>query len=165
MESLVWLHFVDLKSDLSQPTRSGNSERITKSVLAFFLDFSSSFPAYPISFLFYPVHLLPPHIRRIPPRKSKFTTNSDILMFWTVSWRVLVPCMSFCFSARSSCGCSSGSRTSCGGWRRSWPPRTCEYASWNWSSTTWRTLAPTTCDLSASWTGKAASFAPSSDLQ
>lgn len=55
----------------------------------------------------------------------------------------------------SSCGCSSGSRMSCGGWRRNWPPRTSEYASWNSSSTTWRTLAPTTPDLLDSWTGKA----------
>lgn len=69
------------------------------------------------------------------------------------------------FSFRSSCGCSSGSRMNCDGWRRNWPPRTCEYASWSWSSTTWRTLAPTTSDLSAFWTGKAASFAPNSDLQ
>lgn len=52
---------------------------------------------------------------------------------------------------RSSCGCSSGSRTSCGGWRMRWLLRTCEFGSWSWSWTTWRTLAPTTPDLYRNW--------------
>lgn len=67
--------------------------------------------------------------------------------FTPACWSVFVSCVSVCLSPRSSCGCSSGSRMSCGGWRRSWPPRTCEYANWSSSSTTWRTLAPTTSDL------------------
>lgn len=79
-------------------------------------------------------------LSRLPLFYSSLTFHTCMLKCMTL--------VSVCFSLRSSCGCSSGSRTSCGGWRRSWPPRTCEYVNWSWSSTTWRTLAPTTSDLS-----------------
>lgn len=88
----------------------------------------------------------------------KYTNKSN------VSDYCLPLCIKVFFSLCSCCGCSSGNRMSCGGWRRSWPPRTWGYVSWSWSWTTWRTSAPTTSDLHASWSGTAASAAPTSDL-